>query len=92
MASDLAKKEDRLDQILLPIDQVFSAYPKVYASEEADKRLVNGNAIEQMQARADEAIDEGDPVRIYLSDGRFVGIYHLNEHQFKLKKMFLETT
>ena len=87
-----AKKEDRLDQILLPIDQVFSAYPKVYASEEADKRLVNGNAIEQMQARADEAIDEGDPVRIYLSDGRFVGIYHLNEHQFKLKKMFLETT
>ena len=87
-----AKKEDRLDQILLPIDQVFSAYPKVYASEEADKRLVNGNAIEQMQARADEAIDEGDAVRIYLSDGRFVGIYHLNEHQFKLKKMFLETT
>ena len=87
-----AKKEDRLDQILLPIDQVFSAYPKVYASEEADKRLVNGNAIEQMQARADEAINEGDPVRIYLSDGRFVGIYYLNEHQFKLKKMFLETT
>ena len=84
-----AKKEDRLDQILLPIDQVFSAYPKVYASEEADKRLVNGNAIEQMQ---DEAIDEGDLVRIYLSDGRFVGLYHLNEHQFKLKKMFLETT
>lgn len=87
-----AKKEDRLDRILLPIDQVFSAYPKVYASEEADKRLVNGNAIEQMQARTDEAIDEGDPVRIYLSDGRFVGIYYLNEHQFKLKKMFLETT
>ena len=87
-----AKKADRLDQILLPIDQVFSAYPKVYASEEADKRLVNGNAIEQMQARTDEAIGEGDPVRMYLSDGRFVGIYYLNEHQFKLKKMFLETT
>lgn len=87
-----AKKEDRLDQILLPIDQVFSTYPKVYASEEADKRLVNGNAIEQMQAKADEAIGDGDPVRMYLSDGRFVGIYYLNEHQFKLKKMFLETT
>lgn len=87
-----AKKADRLDQILLPIDQVFSAYPKVYASEEADKRLVNGNAIDQMQARADEAISEGNPVRMYLSDGRFVGIYYLNERQFKLKKMFLETT
>ena len=87
-----AKKADRLEQILLPIDQVFSTYPKVYASEEEDKRLVNGNAIDQMQARTDEALGEGDPVRMYLSDGRFVGIYYLNEHQFKLKKMFLEMT
>ncbi len=87
-----AQKEDRIDRILLPIDQVFAAYPKVYALEEADKRLINGNAVDQMLARADEALGEEDPVRMYLSDGRFVGIYYLNEHVFKLKKMFLETT
>lgn len=87
-----AQKEDRIDRILLPIDQIFVAYPKVCALEEADKKLINGNPIDRMLTRADEAVGEKDPVRMYLSDGRFVGIYYLNEHQFKLKKMFLETT
>lgn len=90
-----------LDEILLPVDNVFSEYDAVYVTEEAQKRLQNGNRLsfsdfsdEDLFAakRLEQAMKgEVQNLRVYDKTGRFYGIYGWDAQRKDLKciKMFL---
>ena len=92
-------REGRLPEILLPVDEVFPAYPKLWIREESNRLVHNGNpfsgsdverileADESAGANAGEASD--GHVRVYDSSGSFVGIYRWAEAVYRPVKMFL---
>lgn len=82
-----------LDQILLPVDGVFSEYPALRVTREAEKRLHNGNRltscdfsepVDVAELRADARF------RVYDEAGKFYGIYGWDETRGDMKsiKMF----
>lgn len=98
-------KEGRIEEEILPVDHVFFDYPKVVAKPSAGALLENGNRIgeEDIQeilqpekeyagnpSKTDIKRMNGVKVRMYLSDGRFVGIFQKQERYWKVVKMFLE--
>lgn len=85
--------EGNYEKILFPIDTVFDRYPKLWAAEEADKLLENGNRIPKDMIKTDtDCADEEIPVRIYSADGRFAGVYSYQRIQddYKPIKIFLD--
>lgn len=88
------KENGNLDNILLPIDQVFESYNTVFliADEEVIKHAVNGARIPLASVFSENisSFEEDELYRLYLPDNRFVGIYSFKENNFTLEKMFLE--
>lgn len=85
------KENGTIEEILLSVDAVFDKVPKAVAIEEATAKLSNGNTIYETEVdEMPKDLQEGDWVRMYMQDGRFVGIFYWKEHQFKPEKMFLE--
>ncbi len=79
------------DDIIIPVEEVLSTYPAVRVLSEADLLLRNGNPVgEHLVEKQDGVLPEGD-VRMYLSDGTFIGLYSrdLSKHRYKALKMFL---
>lgn len=98
-------RDGRIEEEILPIDHVFFDYPKVVAKPSAGGLLENGNRIgvEDIQemlppesgsagipAGDDAKCINGVKVRMYLADGRFVGIFQKQERYWNVVKMFLE--
>lgn len=88
------KENGNIDNILLPIDQVFENYNTVFliADEEAIKHAINGAKIPLASVFSENisSFVEDELYRIYLPDNRFLGLYSFKENYFTLKKMFLE--
>lgn len=92
---------DRLNEILLPVDTVFSEYPALHVTQEARKKLQNGNrlifsdfsAFDRSAAELLRQATAGNVqrLRVYDGDGRFYGIYGWDMQRKDLKsiKMFL---
>ena len=90
-----------LDEILLPVDEVFSEYPALYVAEDARKKLQNGNRLCFSDLSGDGLSAEGlmehetrgcaQSFRVYDPGGRFYGIYGWDTERkdFKSIKMFL---
>lgn len=78
------RDEGNLKEYILPVDQVFLAYPALRVKPEYDRLVHNGNPIYRNQANPDGALIEG-PVRVYDSRGRFIGVYG-PEQEKKLRK------
>lgn len=83
-------REDRLGEVLLPVDEVFSSYPRFQMRAEADRLVHNGNPFSGQDV---QEISDGERVRVYDSTGKFVGIYGRQEEKggllFRPVKMFL---
>ncbi|MGI6093869.1 MAG: tRNA pseudouridine(55) synthase TruB [Lachnospiraceae bacterium] len=81
------ESEGRLEDYLVPIEEMFDHYPRVQAAETLDKALHNGNAVSVQGL----AVYEGR-VRMYDSQNCFIGIYEYMEDrkQYALVKMFWE--
>ena len=62
---EVLKKEDRLSEILVPIDQMFANYPSIIVSGEAARLAYNGNGIKDRDVRKDENILDEAYVRVY---------------------------
>ena len=62
---EVLKKEDRLSEILIPIDQMFANYPSIIVSGEAARLAYNGNGIKDRDVRKDENILDEAYVRVY---------------------------
>lgn len=81
-----------LDEILIPVDAVFSEYPALYVTGEAQKKLQNGNRLTNTDLISDELLTQsGQRFRVYNQAGTFYGIYGLDAQRGDLKsiKMFL---
>lgn len=84
------RDEGQLEEILTPVDGLFSQYPLFQAVSEAEKRLENGNPL-LCEELTEVKEPELGPVRIYAADGRFSGIYQYDPkiHRYRPVKMFL---
>lgn len=91
---DIVKGKDArgraIEDILLPIEDVFACYRKVYGKKEAENLLLNGNPVSpDLLIQGGSA--PGECVRMYSENGTFIGIftYDGRKGQFRPKKMFL---
>ncbi|MBO6015845.1 MAG: tRNA pseudouridine(55) synthase TruB [Lachnospiraceae bacterium] len=95
------RDEERLAEVIIPIDRIFSEYPKCVIKREFVRLIENGN---KFYVNHIEAFDrdgcrlvgsmfaESEQIRVYDADGRFYGIYRFDQRQdgFVPVKMFLE--
>ena len=72
---EVLKKEDRLSEILIPIDQMFANYPSIIVSGEAARLAYNGNGIKDRDVRKDENILDEAYVRVYDDVEDFIGCH-----------------
>lgn len=83
------RDEDRLSELMMPVDVLFGELPKRYVKKETFRLLQNGNRLmdtdfEQAESPAEER------VLVYSPDGRFYAIYQYDEaaRNYKVYKMF----
>ena len=91
--------EGRLEEILMPVENVFEGLLAVQAIGIGQKLLENGNPLECRQVKLlsgetplDCAPEDGTQVRVYDENGHFTGVYAWRKAEERLKpvKMFLE--
>ena len=90
--------EGRIEEVLLPVDDVFAACPAVRIRQESDRLIQNGNPFgkEDIAETTGECPPEGTElerncVRVYTSEGDFRGLYRREQggRRYKPEKMFL---
>ena len=96
------RDENRITEIVMPVDQVFSDCPALKLTKEAAKLGYNGNPFTSTQAltendqmvekSSDISLDGGKWVRVYDPEGVFIGVYAYDSKrdQFRPEKMFYE--
>ncbi len=86
------RDEGRLDEVILPVDQVFVDYPAVHLKESTSRFGYNGNPFRPKDAASTEG--EGSHVRVYDYRGQFIGIYeyHSEQRLYRPVKMFYESS
>lgn len=85
-----AREEGRLEEVIIPVEEMFSAYPAARTLKEADRLVRNGNPLKPEEFE-NAAAGDGEAVRVYDSQGTFMGIYRYEAKRrfFKPWKMFL---
>ncbi len=86
-----ARDEERLTEILLPIDTFLEKYPVITVTEEFERYLYNGNQLTQSMLQENTVAKDGDGFRVYDTKGTLVGLYFYrkDKKQFQPEKMFL---
>ena len=79
------RDENRITEIVMPVDQVFSDCPALELTKEAAKLGYNGNPFTSTQAltendqmvekSSDISLDGGKWFRVYDPEGVFIGVY-----------------
>ena len=87
------RDEEKMQEVLLPVDCVFKECPSLHVQEKWRKLLDNGNSFYPNQTVENCFYREGEWVRVYHEDGSFTGIYTYDSGRkwYKPVKMFLET-
>ncbi len=94
-------EEHREEEVVVPVDAMFSDVPKVWVKEDWGVSARNGNplpdaAVCQCRDEAEGGDDgklwpkDGVRVRLYGQDGRFIALYRYREEagEYHLEKMF----
>ncbi len=86
------KKEDRIEEILLPVEEVLCDYKKCFIKAEYQKVVENGNPFFCHQLKEKSELDFHNPIRVYDGTEKFVGVfqYQKEKNMFFPIKMFLE--
>ena len=89
--SDLAQN-GRLEDALIPLDQMFSELQSVVPAEKYISKAYNGNDFFFFFLSEDGKFCSGEKVRVYDAQGHFIGVYRYMEDRkmFHLVKMFLD--
>lgn len=84
------KEEGRLEEILTAVDEMFPDTRKVTVKKAGNTYLYNGNPFAVSYVSGKESYADGEQVRVYDSEGTFIGIYEYQSANriFKLRKMF----
>ncbi len=97
--SDLEKivQNNEASKVINPIDSVLGGFPKIVASENAQKFVRNGNKLimEEISFEDNRSVnleDETIQYRLYDYKGDFIGIYRFltETKEFKPVKLFME--
>lgn len=80
-----------LEQYITSVDEILDMYSKCMVSEEAEKLLYNGNIFTSRNTLLKMNHQDGQTVRVYTHDGKFIGLYmYIAEKQiYKPIKIFL---
>jgi tRNA pseudouridine55 synthase len=78
---------ENLAENLVPMDKALHMYDKIYFENTAEKLLVNGVNIKDQSFI--EGIKIGVTYRVYLKNGKFIGLGMRNEFGFKIVKLLL---
>lgn len=81
---EAAAREDRLSDIILPVDTLFASFPKLTVGESAAKRLKNGNIIKI-------SAEDGD-YRVYSDSEEFLLLGRVESGKLKTIKSFFEVS
>lgn len=86
------KAEGRLEEILTPIDQMFSEYESVTLKKEFAAFAYNGNMFMPKHIHEKIELSDGRFVRVYNEEGRFIAIYRFEKakRMFCIEKMFFD--
>lgn len=86
------KQEGRLEEILIPIDEMFSDYEAVSLKEEFMSFVYNGNVFFPKHLNQYIELTDGKMVRVYDGEGNFIAIYKFikEKYLFKIEKMFFD--
>ncbi len=86
------RDEGTLDKYITPVDEVLDMYSKCIVSDKAEKLVKNGNIFTSSQTLLKMNHKNGQTVRVYTHDGRFVGLYMFHEEKqiYKPLKMFMQ--
>lgn len=86
------KENGMLEEILLPIDQMFLDYQAVNVREKYAALVYNGNPFFRNQSEKGTTVSDGETVRVYDHAGKFIGIYQYEQEKqiFKIVKMFFD--
>lgn len=84
------RDEDRLDEVIIPVDQVFSEFPEVVLKHASSKLGYNGNPFKKEDVCSIES--GGSKVRVYDHAHLFLGVYEYHPEQglYRPVKMFYE--
>lgn len=90
------RDEDRLSEVIRPVDAVFRSYEALHLTEAGDRLVRNGNPIEaipELVAGAEKETDvaDGTRYRIYSNTGAFWAVYEWRQTKGRYwpVKMFL---
>ena len=88
------KDAGELEQVLVPIDEMFSDYEAVSLREEFMSFIYNGNTFLPKHLNKYVDLVDGKMVRVYDNKGNFIAIYKFikEKYIFKIEKMFFERT
>ena len=81
----------KVQEAILPLDQMFDRDPAVVVGSSLQKRVYNGNSFYGRDLTGPvPGLEDGRRVRVYDSGGAFVGLYgyRQKEDEFRLIKMF----
>ena len=83
-----------IPSFVIPVDQMFSNYPKLKVHSEWERLIKNGNSFEEKNLRKkyfEKDRADGSKYRVYIEEEKFVGIYEYRkkERKFCPYKMFL---
>ncbi len=83
--------DEAVAKAIASVDSVFMKYPRVDVSVEALKFVLNGNRV-PMEWIKENAFLNGETVRLYDWNNKFVGLYTFEEetHDYKPRKLFIE--
>lgn len=84
-------REDRVQEVIIPPDDMFPDLRKEKAKSQYQKQLVNGNSLTLRMLCDSSGFYDNEQVRIYSEQGIFYGIYRYEEKTegFYPVKMFL---
>lgn len=85
------RDEDRLAEVIIPVDQMFLQLPAICTIPEADKLVHNGSPLITAQFKPELLKSLPEQLRVYDSQKNFIGIYEYNGQtdRYQPKKMFL---
>lgn len=88
----MLQQEGKLNEIVVPIDEMFSDYKAVCLKEAYDSVAYNGNYLKLKFLCGTETLEDGMYVRVYDSKKVFVAIYQYKKigNTLKIIKMFYE--
>lgn len=84
-------KENRLESVLVPMDEMFPEALKIVVKKEHCKLIYNGNSFQAKHVVGACDVSQLKRVRVYDSEQVFVGLYEYvdEDKKFKVVKMFL---